>query len=184
MLLRKKIWIKALKQIWEWFPNLNVLIVPRHPERFEEVAKLLEYEKLSFSRWSEGGTLKRHSILLVDAMGVLRKCYQISDIAFVGGSFTPKVGGHNILEPAFYGKPVLFGPYMHSQPDFLDLVKTYQAGLQISEETLISTMHQLLSDVVLGNVLGSNGQKIITSSRGSLEFIFNKLLPLLQKDTV
>ena len=173
----ERIWIGALKQLWSTFPDLKVLIAPRHPERFDAVAQLLFSHALPFTRWSENGTFHTSSILLVDGMGLLKKCYQISDLAFVGGSFTPKIGGHNILEPLFYGKPVLFGPYMHSQPDLLELVNVYQAGLQIRPETIALTLQKLLTTPALCFQIGSNGLKLINSSRGALEHTFN----LLQK---
>jgi 3-deoxy-D-manno-octulosonic-acid transferase len=178
----ERLFIAAYKQLMQQFPTLKMLVVPRHPERFEAVAHLLQAENLSFSRWSQDRTLQDKRILLVDAMGVLKRCYQISDIAFVGGSFTEKVGGHNILEPAFYGKPVIFGPYMHSQPDFLDLVRTYYSGLQVDAEILLPTLVQLLSDPALCHTLGQNGQKLITASRGALDKTFTSLLSLLKKN--
>lgn len=178
----EQIWIAALKKIWLTHPHLKVILVPRHPERFNEVAKLLASENIPYSRWSEEGTFEHASVLLVDAMGVLRKCYQICDLAFVGGSLTEKVGGHNILEPAFYGKPVLFGPYMHSQPDLLDLVHTFEAGLQVTNETLMTTLTHLINNPAERTKLGFNGQKLIASSRGALDKTFNALLPLLQKN--
>jgi len=87
-------------------------LVPRHPERFEEVAHLLEGRKKSFSRYSRivgNGDEIEGQVVLVDAMGVLDGFYGIADAAFVGGSLVP-TGGHNLLEPAMYGVPVLTGP--------------------------------------------------------------------------
>lgn len=177
----EKIWIQDLKKLWHDFSDLKVLIVPRHPERFNEVAKLLEEEHLSYTRWSQKGTLHSRDILLVDAMGVLKTCYQLSDLAFVGGSFTPHVGGHNILEPCFYGKPVLFGPYMDSQPDLLDLVRSYQAGLQIMPEDIVSTVRGLIENPLLAEQIGENGLHLLAQSRGALDKTFNALQPLLEK---
>jgi 3-deoxy-D-manno-octulosonic-acid transferase len=177
----EKIWCAALKKIWQEFPHLKVLLVPRHPERFDTVAKYLENEKIPFSRLSQKGTFQTSSILLVDAMGILRSCYQISTLTFVGGSLTPKVGGHNILEPSFYGKPVLFGPYMYSQPDLLELAKNFHAGLQITEETLVPTVQKLLKAPELASQIGRNGEQLINTSRGALEKTFSSLIHLLQK---
>ena len=179
----EKIWIDALRQLWLHFPQLKILLVPRHPERFNTVAGLLDSEAIPYSRWSLGGTLHDVPVLLVDAMGVLRDCYQISDVAFVGGSFTFKVGGHNILEPGFYCKPVLFGPYMHSQPDLLDLVRAYHSGLQITPEEIVPTLHALLSDPDSLRQLGAAGKKLTTDSRGALDQTIHALFPLLQKST-
>jgi 3-deoxy-D-manno-octulosonic-acid transferase len=179
----EKIWIEALKQLWLDFPELKVLLVPRHPERFDTVAGLLEAAHIPYARWREEGTLKNVRVLLIDAMGVLRDCYQISDIAFVGGSLTPKVGGHNILEPSFYGKPVLFGPHMHTQPDLLDLALSYQAGIQVTVEELIPTLKDLLSHSERRHQIGSNGYTLTTQARGALDKTYHALLPLLQKPT-
>lgn len=88
-------------------------IVPRHPERFEEVAGILDSAGLQWSRFSRvaaGGECSG-SILLVDAMGVLEGFYQLGQAAFVGGSLV-EVGGHNLLEPAMLGKPVVTGPHV------------------------------------------------------------------------
>lgn len=175
----EKIWIKALKRLWKKLPNLKVILAPRHLERIKTIAELLKYESVSFSFWSQ--PKKKCQILLVDIMGVLGQCYQLSDLTFVGGSLTPKVGGHNILEPSFYGKGVLFGPYMESQPDFLELVLKYRAGIQVSESTLDATVERLLKEDSERQELGENGLKLIRFSRGALDKTLKAVLCLLQK---
>lgn len=177
----EKIWLDALKQIWIHYPELKVFLVPRHPQRFESIAALLEQEDVPYARWSLGGSFEAAPVMLVDAMGVLRTCYQLSDLTFVGGSFTSKVGGHNILEPSFYGKPVLFGPYMHSQPDLLDLVLSSHAGLQITPEAIVPTVLSLLDNPAAAHALGKAGQTLTSTSRGALDLTFHALFPLLQK---
>jgi len=114
-----------------------LFLAPRHPERFEEVAELLRGKKIPFYRWSRlderrGG----ERVLLVDAMGRLPICYSLSRLAIVGGSFGSHVGGHNILEPCFYGIPVLFGPHMHAQEELAARVLRARAGLQIDLQGL------------------------------------------------
>ncbi|MFZ0565605.1 MAG: 3-deoxy-D-manno-octulosonic acid transferase [Chlamydiales bacterium] len=177
----EQIWVKALKKLWTLFPTLKVMIVPRHPERCEEVARYLSTQSLSFGRWSQKKTFNSHRILLIDAMGVLSLCYQLSDIAFVGGSFTPKVGGHNILEPSFYGKPVLFGPYLHGQPALFELMQNYQGGVQIEEREILPVLEKLLSSPTWRDELGKKGLQLIADSKGALEATWKQLLPLLQK---
>src|SRR5665647_1675140 len=100
-------------------------------------------------------------------MGLLRKCYQVATVAIVGGSFTEKIGGHNILEPLGYGVPVIFGPYMHSQPDLLNLVIESQSGVQVSESELSMTIDSLLSSPDKRLLLESAGLKLITDVKGS-----------------
>jgi 3-deoxy-D-manno-octulosonic-acid transferase len=133
--------LSALSQI----PNLKIILVPRHPERFDEVAALFQQKKIDFRRLSEP---QNHNprVILIDAMGKLNQCYQIADIALVAGSFTPHVGGHNIIEPIVFGVPVLFGPYMHSQPDLEELVLTAKAGRRVTLEELPKTLLELLEN--------------------------------------
>lgn len=171
----EEIWLTALQTLWEERPEIKVFLVPRHPERFNEVANLLNKHEVPYVRWTEGASFHRANVVLVDAMGVLKTCYKLSDVAFVGGSFTPRVGGHNILEPASYGKPVLFGPHMHSQPDLVDLVKAYHAGIQITPEEIIP--------ILRGNSLrayGERGLELLAASRGALDKTFQGLLEKIE----
>lgn len=157
-------------------PNLKMILVPRHPERFDAVAKLIEERHIPYSRFSKSIS-PDSKIILIDAMGQLKKCYQIATVAAVCGSWTPKVGGHNILEPSFYGKPVLFGPHMFTQPDFLVLMKDYGAGFQISNAELLPTLVELFENSTKREATGKQGKKLVEESRGALErtysLIFN-----------
>jgi len=160
--------VEALLKVWNKYPNLKVLIVPRHPERFNDVASLLAKKHLPFVRFSGiHSKTGKESVILVDAMGVLRKCYQLADIALVGGSFTSKVGGHNIIEPCWFGVPVIFGPHMYSQPELLDLVKEYQAGIQIEPEKLSDLLCELLSNNEKKNSLGQAGITLVNNLKGA-----------------
>lgn len=174
----EKIFIKIFATLFQKYPQLKVLLVPRHPERFDQVETLLKEGNISYGRLSQGN-LQDKKVILIDAMGKLRKCYQISDLAFVGGSFTEKVGGHNILEPPSYGVPVLFGPYMHSQPDFLDLANAYQAGECVAEKSLLATLEKYLNDPILRKEVGARGLKLISESRGALEQTYKTITSLL-----
>ncbi len=116
-------------------PNSKLLIVPRHPERFNKVAEEL---KGVASRFSLGETGKR--VILVDAMGVLRKCYSVGSIALVGGSFVSGIGGHNILEPAFSEIPVLFGPHMEGQAEMREIVLKYEIGKQVRGDEIAENL--------------------------------------------
>lgn len=139
--------ISALQPLFAEFPSLKILLVPRHPERFAAVAALLEKKNIPFAKFSDHlskqGTEK---IILIDAMGILNACYQLSDIAIVAGSYVSHVGGHNIFEPAALGIPVLFGPHMQTQKDLVDVVVHGGAGKQVSLSDLKSTVHHMLTN--------------------------------------
>jgi 3-deoxy-D-manno-octulosonic-acid transferase len=161
--------LKVMSDVWIKYPNVKVMIVPRHPERFNEVAGILQKNNINFRRLSQ----KKHDeksempVILIDAMGLLRKCYQMADIAIVAGSYTSKVGGHNILEPSWYGVPVIFGPHMHGQPDLLELVKEYRAGLQVSIDELPAALINLLGQPNECKLLGEAGLRLAGDVHGA-----------------
>lgn len=150
------------------YPDLKVLIVPRHPERFKAVAEILRSRQIPFQRYSEEGPLLARTIL-IDAMGLLRKCYQIATLAIVGGSFTDRIGGHNILEPLWYHVPVIYGPYMFAQADLADLVGESGAGVQVSAGRLEETMQHFLDDCNFSMQVSNFGKELVDTLQGSTE---------------
>lgn len=179
----EEIFIHALKEIWKECPSLRVLLVPRHLERFKEVGLLLEQAGLSWINLSNIHQKTGHEqVILIDAMGLLRTCYQICDFAFVGGSFTDKVGGHNILEPCGYGKPVLFGPHMHTQLELVDLVKQYGAGQQIEPNQLQVTLQKWIQSPDECQNIGAKGNMLIKELKGSLQRTLQAVEPIMQEE--
>jgi 3-deoxy-D-manno-octulosonic-acid transferase len=137
--------ISAIEPLFDQFQTLKILLVPRHPERFAAVAALLDKKKIHYAKFSDHLPKQGNErIILIDAMGVLSACYQLSNIAIVGGSYVSHVGGHNIFEPAALGIPVLFGPHMETQKDLVDVVIHGGAGKQVSLSSLTSTLEQML----------------------------------------
>lgn len=161
------IFIRVLKKLWDK-SDLKVLLVPRHPERFKEVSRILKAENVPFILYTElGQRTGGEKVILIDTMGMLRMCYQLSDLALVGGSFTPKVGGHNILEPCWYGKPVFFGPYMHTQDELVDLVKSYGAGQQLTEINLLKTLEDYVNNPEKRYMKGKKGEELVVDIKGA-----------------
>lgn len=160
--------IEKFESVWVKYPDLKVVLVPRHPERFDSVAATLEEMNVPFVRLS---TMHKKQgderVILIDAMGLLRQCYQFADIAIVAGSFTDKVGGHNIVEPCYYGVPVLFGPHMETQPDLLKLVKTFEAGWQVDEKEVAAKVTLLLGDEAQRRELGQAGLTLVNNAQGA-----------------
>jgi 3-deoxy-D-manno-octulosonic-acid transferase len=176
------LFIQTLKEIWKKHPHIKVLLVPRHPERFKEVAQLLEKEQVDFICYSEiGRKTGKEKVVLIDAMGMLRMCYQLSDMAIVGGSYTPKVGGHNIIEPCWYGKPVLFGPCMHTQLELVEWVKQYRAGLQVNADSLKDALKEWIENPEQRIEIGKGGTSLVTNLKGSTKRTLEDLNPLLVK---
>lgn len=117
------------------------LLIPRHPERFQKVKEILRRNNISFGLYSQVSELTgSESVILIDTMGFLNICYSISDLAIVGGSFTPKIGGHNILESIFAKTFVLFGPFMYSQEEIKKIALNYNCAQEVSLENIKETI--------------------------------------------
>src|SRR5207244_9413711 len=127
-----------------------LVLAPRHPERFNEVYQLCKHEGLSTIRRSElaiDGEPREDAVIL-DTIGELAQLYQIATAVFVGGSLVP-AGGHNILEPALYGRPIVFGPYMQNFAAIAETFLSNGAAVQVrSGRELEDTMVSLMTDPV------------------------------------
>lgn len=174
--------IPILQKLWTHLPHLKVILAPRHPERVREVLAVLEKAHVSFITLTaiEAKTGKEQ-VIVVDGIGKLRACYQVCDVAVVAGSYTHKVGGHNILEPCSYGKPALFGPYMHTQMELVRLVEECGAGKQTTLENLCDELLHLFSDNELRRKMGQQGLHLMQDVRGSTDRTLKALEPLLER---
>ncbi|MGE3954530.1 MAG: 3-deoxy-D-manno-octulosonic acid transferase [Parachlamydiales bacterium] len=152
----------------------KILLVPRHPHRFDEVARYLEGEGIRYGRYTARERLTgEEEVILIDAMGVLSPCYQLSALSVVGGSFVPGIGGHNILEPLWCGSPCLFGPHMDDQPGMVELVHRYGAALQLGAEELERRAGELLGGG--GEALVAAGKKLLEGVQGATKQTFDLL---------
>jgi 3-deoxy-D-manno-octulosonic-acid transferase len=165
----EEILLNAYLKLLNLFPTLRLLLAPRHPERSDEVNNLIKYsgfnpQKVSLlnSRKPDKGT-----VFILDTVGDLAKFYAAADIVFVGGSLT-KNGGHNILEPAFLGKPVIFGPYMFNFRDIAQELLIHRAALQVfNQEDLILRIKELLDNNLRAKELVENAKKVILNNQGA-----------------
>ncbi|MCU0734526.1 MAG: lipid IV(A) 3-deoxy-D-manno-octulosonic acid transferase [Methylotetracoccus sp.] len=158
------------------FPRLALILVPRHPERFPSVAALCRNCGYSVVQRSEGRTCSSEDqIFLVDTMGELRRFYAAADLAFVGGSLVP-VGGHNVLEPAAVGTPVLFGPYMENFREIC-LALSAAGGALPCENTAALERHcaSLLANAEQRTAMGGCGRSFVAANRGALARILSVL---------
>jgi len=162
------------------YPNLLLVLVPRHPERFNDVRKLLEQQEFTYaSRTQEQSCEESTEVFLVDTMGELPLFYAASDIAFVGGSLVP-VGGHNLLEPAALGVPVVTGPYNFNAQDLADLFIELGACRRVADtDELVAVVSELLTNPEEAARLGRAGQVLLEDNRGALERLLVLLEPLL-----
>jgi len=151
--------------------NLLFILAPRHPERFSEVARLLGQRGLAFSRRSQirPAEEREGDVILLDTMGELGKIYSLGTIIFVGGSLTP-IGGHNILEPAFYGWPILFGPHMKNFEEITDLFLSGGGALSVRDPSdLAQKLLWLLHHPQEAEAMGERARSILCQHRGAMQ---------------
>jgi len=164
-----------------------MVLAPRHPERFEEVARLLENEDRKFVRRTsvDGAEVDRalgdSEILLLNTIGELAGIYQLADVAFVGGSLVA-TGGHNPLEPAFWGKPVVFGAHMDAFRDLANQFVAAGAAFQVgSAGELAVRVVELFTNPALRQTMGSNAQTVLRSSAGATARVIDALASRLDE---
>jgi 3-deoxy-D-manno-octulosonic-acid transferase len=162
-------------------PGALLLLVPRHPDRFQAVADLLSARRVGFERRS-GGVVPdaATAVLLVDTVGELAALYAAADVAFVGGSLVP-VGGHNLLEPAALGVPVITGPHDANGRDIAQSLIRQGAALQVSGAgELAAALRMLFADPVERRRMGAMGQAMVENNRGSVARLLEIIEPLLE----
>ena len=177
--------LSVYKQLKTKFPSLLLILVPRHPERFDYMARKIQRRDLLCARRTENHPEleKNVDVYLGDTMGELSLMYASSDVAFVGGSLEP-LGGQNILEPCALGVPVVFGPHMFNFPDISRWTIKEGAGRMVQDEAeLCATISELLANPSLRDEMGSRGVSFIEGHKGALEKNF-KLMESLSKSMV
>jgi 3-deoxy-D-manno-octulosonic-acid transferase len=159
-----------------------LVIAPRHPERFAEAERICRQEGLSTIRRSELpiDAEPRTDAVVLDTIGELAQLYQIATAVFVGGSLVPS-GGHNILEPAVFGKPIVFGPYMENFNEIAEAFVTNGAAVQLrGERELDDVMLSLMNDPVRRARLGAAARALVDANRGAKDktlAVIAELLP-------
>jgi 3-deoxy-D-manno-octulosonic-acid transferase len=146
------------------------VLAPRHPQRFAEVEDLVRHSGFVFDLKSRvnGRVIFDKPVMVVDTIGDLMDFYAIADIAFVGGSLVDG-GGHNPLEPARLGKPVLFGPYMGNFRELAAEMKQRGAAIEVNDATsLCRTVAELLNDADRRDRVGRLAYELATDGRGVL----------------
>jgi len=161
-------------------PDALLILVPRHPQRFAAAARLIDKAQLAYARRSAmpagvAAAVQGAQVLLGDSMGEMFVYMAASDVAFVGGSLAD-VGGHNVLEPASLGLPVLFGPYMHNFVAARQLLLDVQGAIEVNEASLADTVRVLLGSPARRQQLGEAGRAAVEANRGALQ----RLLKLLE----
>ena len=176
--------LRAFRRLRSVAPNALLIVAPRHPERFGDVARQCREEGLKTVLRSELpiDAEPRADIVVLDSIGELATIYQIATVVFVGGSLVA-TGGHNILEPAVFGKPILFGPHMENFAEIASAFVTNGAAIQVrGDRELEDTMRALMTDSVWRARLGAAARALVEANRGAKDKTVQVLSELLPQD--
>jgi 3-deoxy-D-manno-octulosonic-acid transferase len=168
--------LEAQAELLQSFPELLLVLVPRHPQRFEEVAQLCRDSRLRTARRGKSETCGDDTcVLLADTLGELVQLYAAADVAFVGGSLVP-VGGHNLLEPASLGLPVITGPYLKNQKQMAELLQTEGAASVVNDRPgLVGKLAELLDSPTMRHQAGLAGRHVIEQNQGALGRVLKRV---------
>jgi 3-deoxy-D-manno-octulosonic-acid transferase len=161
--------LKAFSRLKGASPSALAILAPRQPERFGEVERLARESGFVTARRSDLpiDTEPRADVVVLDTIGELAQLYQVATVVFVGGSLVDH-GGHNILEPAVFGKPILFGPHMQNFKEIVDAFVGNDAAVQVgSERDLEQAMVSLATDPVRRAKLGAAARALVEANRGA-----------------
>lgn len=172
----EEIVLQSYRELRKEFPSLKLLLVPRHAERFEDVANLVSDAGFELSKRSEtlsGGKIApNNSVLLLDTLGELSAAWGLASIAFVGGSLCSR-GGQNMIEPAAWGKPVLFGTNTSNFKDVTESLLDQQAAIVVSDGSqLTKAIRNLLQDSATCSSMGKNAKQFVENQKGASEKTF------------
>jgi len=172
--------LDTFRQVVLQYPAPLLVLAPRHPERFEPVASLLASSGVPWTRRSQwdGQRPIAGEIFLLDSIGELASLYEYADLAFVGGSMVPR-GGHNVLEAAQFGTPILVGQHTENFRDIIEVFRKADALRVVTPQSLTATVLQLLENDHDREVLGRRAAEVMRSQRGATERTVNALLEML-----
>jgi 3-deoxy-D-manno-octulosonic-acid transferase len=178
--------------------DARLLIAPRHPERFNEVARLISRSEFTCERRSDsvqtsastvgsGSTLtrpfveqaqKEADVILLDTIGELALVYRFAAVVFVGGSLVPR-GGHNVIEPAAFAKPILVGPHTENFRQIISDFARAGALVQVDSGGLPREMIRLLSEPTYACAMGERARNILVANRGATECVMQEIKQVL-----
>lgn len=177
----EEILLEVFVRLCARFPDLRLLLAPRHTERSAQVEALARSRGLSVARRTHGSSAAAGAqVLLMDTMGELAKAYAAADLVFVGGSLVP-IGGHNLLEPIVLGKPVLFGRHTQNTADVALALRATGGGIEVYDaDSLYREAARLLSSRADREAIARAARAILEENRGATERnleMLERLLP-------
>ena len=179
----EKMILNAHQELIKKYPDLLLILVPRHPERFNQVEELIQKSGLSYRKRSQFEPLEQTTqVLLGDTMGEMMVLYGLAEIAFVGGSLV-KHGGHNPLEPIAFELPVISGVNTYNFPEIFAKLRSVHGVVEVesSEEALAQTVAFLLENTSARERIARYGFEVLKENQGALARHLHLLAPYLEK---
>ena len=173
--------LSAHRTLLQTHPDALLILVPRHPERFNSVFELSQQQGFSTVRRSTSAPVaSQHSVLVGDTMGELLFLYALADIAFVGGSLVPN-GGHNLLEPAALGKPVLSGPHLFNFLEIAAMLRNAGALEEVGDaQGLAAAVQRLVEQPEQAKAMADAGLAVMKANQGALQKLLDGIASLLR----
>jgi 3-deoxy-D-manno-octulosonic-acid transferase len=175
--------LEAWRKIRQKHPRALMILAPRHPARFDEVAEMLQAQQVNTVRRTHlpendeeiRCRVSQAEILLLDTIGELAEIVGVADVVFVGGSLVP-TGGHNVVEPSFWGKPILFGPHMYNFRDVASLFLRAGGAVQVADANgLADAVLRLLDQPAEARQMGEKAKEVVTQQAGAAARILNQM---------
>ncbi|MDM8514633.1 3-deoxy-D-manno-octulosonic acid transferase [Desulfobacterales bacterium HSG16] len=162
-------------------PDLVMIVVPRDPARSRKVVQIFESSGFTPTLYSQiKNQNKVPDIIIIDVIGLLKKLYALSDVAFTGGSLVPS-GGHNPLEPALFAKPVIFGPYMTDFARIAEMLVEKRGAVQVDDaDSLYQTIAKLLHDEKKAVAAGKRAFEVFQANKGAVKKVVDVIESCLQ----
>jgi 3-deoxy-D-manno-octulosonic-acid transferase len=180
--------LNAWREIYRSYPRSLLILAPRHPARFERVTQLLGLLGVSYiprtvlsdDKEHVAAVLEAPAVLLLDTLGELAGLFELADVVFIGGSLVP-AGGHNLLEPAQHGKPVIFGPHMENFRDAADTFLEAGAAIRVQSWQELSTQTmRLFEDGKRRAAMGRVARELVEKGRGATGRVLQGISELIE----
>ena len=180
--------LEAWRKVRAQYPKALLILAPRHPARFDEVAQILAGSGFSSTRRTQlasqepeiSNQVAAPEVLLLDSIGELAAILELAHVVFMGGSLVA-TGGHNILEAAYWSKPVIFGPHMENFQDIARLFLEAKACVQVRDgKELVESVLNLFADRAAGRQLGERGKQILETQTGATARVLGQIKRLLE----
>jgi len=174
--------IAAFKRLSLEMPEVELIIVPRHPERAKSIQNLLDREGMN-SEVFKSIPNNKNKISIISATGILKELYPLASIAFIGGSLFKEYGGHNVIEAASQKCPFIVGPYTYNFEDVVLKFKENESCVQLDDNLdIFNAFKNLLSDNNLRDNMANKALDVCIKNTGSSDIQYNKILNIIRED--